>query len=683
MWAHQPAMPAAAKARSRSRSHAAARAHPKHGTPLDSKCIATIRCLSAEQPTAAKSGHPGAALGCAPIAHALWGRLMRFSPKDPKWLNRDRFVLSNGHACALQYSMLHLTGYDLSLEDLQKFRHLHSKCPGHPESFMTPGVEVVTGPLAQGVSNAVGMALARAHMAARFNRPGFTLFDNSVFAICGDGCMMEGLTSEACSIAGELSLPGLVIAYDDNNITIDGSTDLAFTEDVGERYQAYGWDVSTIEEGDTDFEGIVRGLRRGREVERPVLLKVKTTIGYGSVKANTAHVHGTPLTAEDLQQLRKASGFPEDEKFHVPKRAGEYYRSRGKEGDEAAEHWRDLLKRYGEAYPAEHAELVRRQSGQTPPTWWGCLEGCTKGPVEEGDAVLAALIAEIPELVGGSVAESPPLATAPPPLTAENRAGRHVDFGEGREHAAAAICVGLASYGAVSPYWRCPLALLPNAWGAIRLTALGLFGVIHIATYDGSDAGEVLALCRATPNLALVRPADAAEVAGAYAAALASRTRPTVVVLPPPGSERLPGSSAKDTAKGGYTLADFPEGVAQRAILVSSGPEVAIGLAAQGLLAKQGVGIRVVSLPSWELFEEQTEEYQHAVLERARTRHAAKHKPADRHVPVFYADEASAEPLGFERYAAEGRLAAGDDEGQPLGSGLASRLLAVLHEAGH
>mmetsp|Transcript_106467 Transcript_106467/g.286421 ORF Transcript_106467/g.286421 Transcript_106467/m.286421 type:complete len:677 (+) Transcript_106467:3-2033(+) len=669
-------MPAVARsrsgARSRSRSHAPKGTPAKHGTKLDGSCIATVRCLSADQPTAGKSGHPGAPMGCAPIAHALWGHLMHFSPMDPRWPNRDRFTLSNGHACALQYSMLHLTGYDLPISELEKFRHLHSKAPGHPENFQTPGVEVCTGPLGQGLSNAVGFAIARMHLAAKFNRPGFSLFDSAIYTICGDGCMMEGITTEACELAGELGVSGLVCAYDDNNITIDGSTDLAFTDDVGQRFQAFGWDVTTVEDGDTDLGGILASIQRGRSLSKAALITVKTTIGCGSVKANTAHIHGTPLTAEDLQQMRNSVGFP-DHPFHVPKKVGEYYRSRGTQGDEQMTVWRRLLDKYRDAYPAEHTELDRRLSGYLPTTWWGCLERCIAAPVDEGDAVLAAMVAALPELIGGSVAEAPLLLPTVTAFTAEQPSGRHIAFGSGREHAAAAVCNGLAAFGGLVPFWRCPLGSFANAWGAVRLSALGQFRVLHIATFDGADAGEVLALCRATPNLALARPGDAAEVAGAYAAALGSRTRPTVVVLPPPGSQRLVGSSVEAAARGGYTLMDFPEGPPRRALLVASGPELTTAAAAHAALAARGVGTRVVSLPSWEIFAEQNEEYHHAVLERPRTKHSTKHKPADRHLPIFFLEEAGVAPFGCDHFV-------GGDDTHILPVSDAASLAALVEE---
>lgn len=636
------------RARSRSRSGTA-----RKSGRLEADCITTIRIISAEQPSAAKAGHPGAAMGCAPIAHALWGHLMRYSPKDPKWPDRDRFVLSNGHACALQYTMLHLSGYDLQLSDLENFRRLHSKCPGHPENFMTPGVEVVTGPLGQGLSNVVGMALARAHMAARYNKPDFPLFTSCIYAICGDGCLMEGITSEAAALAGRLQLSGLVVLYDDNQITIDGSTNLAFTEDVGQRFEAYGWEVTTIPDGDTDLAGILSAIANAKESEKPCLIKVKTTIGYGSEKANTAHIHGTPLGAEDLQKLRKTGGGPKDKAFHVSKDVEDFYRHRGQAGDETAGQWRKMLEKYAQAYPAEFRELHHRMKSEQPAAWWGCFKHSMDLPVAAGDGVLAAAIHELPEMLGGSVSSAPPLGTSssPAPLafTAPDRHGRHVNFGPGMEHAAAAICVGIASFGSLVPYWRCSLDDLPNAWGAIRLSALGQFPVLWVATYDTGEATEVLALCRATPNLALFRPADATEVAAAYSAAVVSKTRPTVVVLPPPGSPKIPGTQVDSAAKGGYTLADFPEGAQETAILVATGEEVLACLEAQALLAKAGEGVRVVSLPCWELFEEQSQEYQHLVLQRPRHKHIQK-SASPPPLPVFYAEAAA--PLGSERFAA-------------------------------
>ena len=310
-------MPPKARSGSASRGHGRSRSRSPTpvGARLHAQCVATVRCLSADQPTIGKSGHPGAPLGCAPMAHILWGMVMNYSPKDPKFANRDRFILSNGHASALQYSMIHLTGYDLPIAELEKFRKLHSRCPGHPENFMTPGIEVTTGPLGQGISNAVGMALGRAHLAACFNRPGFSLFDHSVYCICGDGCLMEGMSSEACALAGLLALPNLVVLWDDNNISIDGSTEIAFTEDVMKRFEAHGWEVSHVEDGDTDNEAIFAAVLRARAAGRPSLIRVSTTIGFGSVKAATHHIHGAPLAVDDLQQLRKASGFPEDKGF--------------------------------------------------------------------------------------------------------------------------------------------------------------------------------------------------------------------------------------------------------------------------------------------------------------------------------------------------------------------------------
>jgi len=592
-------------------------------------------------------------LGCAPMAHALWGRVMRFSPEDPKWMNRDRFILSNGHACALQYSMLHLTGYDLTLADLESFRRIGSRCPGHPENFMTPGVEVCTGPLGQGFADSVGLALAGAHMAARYNRPSFPLFDSAVFVICGDGCLMEGITSEAAALATILAVPRLTVLYDDNKITIDGSTDLAFTEDVGDRFKAYGWDVSVIENGDTDITAVVAAVEGGRSRNKPALVKVQTTIGFGSVKANTSHVHGAPLAAEDLQQMRRSIGLPEDKAFNVPKRISDFYGGRGIEGNLARKAWIDLLERYGKAHPSEHEELTRRVRGDLPNSWKeSVVAAAEKGSVDSGDAMLCALAANIPELVGGSMASAPTFGTteypAPPALTADAKDGQHIEFGAGLEHAVGAFCLALSAFGGFRSYWRCPVVELPNAWGAVRLTALGKFPVLHVATHSGVDTSEVLTLCRATPNLAVFRPADAREVAAAYIAAIESESRPTVVVLPPPGTNLMDGSSIEAAKRGGYVIADFPENAPACGVMVATGIEVGPCLQVREILAKGGIGIRVVSLTSWEVFDEQPEEYQHTTLKKQRMKLVNKAAPSNP-VPIIYAEAHAT--LGFERYA--------------------------------
>lgn len=538
-------------------------------------------------------------------------------------MNRDRFVLSNGHACALQYSMLHLTGYDLALSDLEAFRKLNSKTPGHPENFCTPGVEVCTGPLGQGLCNAVGLALARTHLAARFNRPRFPLFDHAVFAICGDGCLMEGLTGEASAIAGELAPPGLVLAYDDNEITIDGSTDLAFTENVSKRYQAYGWNVSTVADGNSDFSSLLQAVQAAKASASPTIIKVKTTIGFGSQKQGTPGVHGAPLSMDDLSQMRKTWGFPEDKPFWVPKKVEHFYRQRGEEGDRAESAWQELLGKYSAKHPSEHAELTRRIGGTLPNDIEQKMTRLlhNSSVVEAGDPILCTLLASCPECFGGSMAGCPVLGTADVPspsrFTFDDRKGRMIDFGANREHAAAAVVNGFAAYGGILPFWRCPMSDIANAWGAIRLSALASFQVLHIATWDGCElaATEVFALVRATPNISLCCPADDVEVAGAYLAALRSRSTPTMVVLPAPQSARVPGTCMTGAARGGYRIATGVEGGTPSAVLIASGSSALRScLQAQHILESEGLCTRVVSLVSWELFQSQSSKYRDSVL---------------------------------------------------------------------
>lgn len=583
---------------------------------------------------------------------------MNYSPKDPKFVNRDRFILSNGHASALQYSMIHLTGYDLPMAELEKFRKLHSMCPGHPENFVTPGVEVTTGPLGQGISNAVGMALGRAHLAACFNRPGFSLFDHSVYCICGDGCLMEGMSSEACALAGLLALPNLVVLWDDNNISIDGSTEIAFTEDVTKRFEAHGWEVSHVEDGDTDNEAIFAAVLRARAAGRPSLIRVSTTIGFGSAKAATHHVHGAPLAVDDLQQLRKASGFPEDKGFFVPKKVGDFYQEKGRAGDTAAAGWSARLEKYGSKYPEEHRQLARRLGVvMVEPAWEAILGDAMQLPIEHDDLLLSALISELPQMMGGSVSGAPPLRFNSA-FTFQERRGRHVDFGP-REHAGAAACNGLAAYGGFIPFFRCPASEILNAWGSIRLSALSLFGVLYVATCDGRGADEITTLCRATPNLALFRPADAKEVAAAYKVALTNRSRPTLVVLPPPGSPPLSDSSMSLAEKGGYVLLSSVE--TPTIVLVTSGTQVAACCEAHALLTSEGFQVRVVSVPCWEVFDEQSEDYIMTVMGRPHLKHASKSAPLSARPAIFVEVGAA---VGFERFGSV-HLGSYSEEHQP------------------
>ncbi len=435
---------------------------PAHWDATTARAINGLRVLAAEMVQEANSGHPGAPMGMAPMAYTLYTRFMRHDPAHPHWINRDRFVLSNGHACALLYSVLHLSGYHFTLDDLKAFRKVGSKTPGHPETGTDPkfdGIEVTTGPLGQGLSSAVGIALAERHMAATFNQPGFELFDSYTYVFCGDGCLQEGITSEASSLAGHLGLGKLIVMYDSNQITIDGETDLSFTENVGERYRAYGWQVLEVEHGNGDLEGLARAIEQARaDRERPSMIIVKTTIGFGAAKQGTEAVHGSPLGAEDLANVKKLFGFDPAAKFAVPKETYDAFDAR-KKGAEAYAHWQQLFAGYEKAFPAQAAELSRRMARELPKDWRAGLpkytpEGKPEATRVSGGLVLNALAAKMPEIVGGSADLNPSTMTY---LKMSNDfqkgspAGRNIRFGV-REHAMAAISNGIATYGALVPF---------------------------------------------------------------------------------------------------------------------------------------------------------------------------------------------------------------------------------------
>ena len=633
---------------------------PKPSTPnspVDERCMNFVRVLSADMVQQANSGHPGAAMGCAPMAHVLWSKVMNYDPADPTWANRDRFVLSNGHACALLYSMLHLTGYDLSLEDLKQFRQMHSRTPGHPENHVTPGVEVATGPLGQGISNAVGLALGQAHMAATFNRDGFTIVDHCVFVICGDGCLQEGISSEASSLAGHLKLGGLVVLYDDNNIQIDGSTDLAFTEDVVKRYEAYGWQTLLVEDGDNDQAGLQAAIESAKaEKTKPTLIKVTTTIGFGSDKAGTAGVHGAPLGHADLARVKKAYGFDGETFFDVPADVRAAYGACRATGVAKHRAWSELFARYAAAHPELASEFERRQKGELPANWRDALPVWTPDDKalatrQSSQQVLNKLAEAIPEMVGGSADLTPSNLTkfkGALDFQAATPEGRYIRFGV-REHAMAAICNGLYAYGGLRPFCATFLNFTGYALGAMRVSALSKFGVIYIATHDSIGLGEdgpthqpveALINLRATPDMLTIRPADANEVAGAYMIAIERRETPCVIALSRQGCNNLHGSSKEAVQRGAYALPDPSEGDGAAAqppqlVLVASGSEVQLCLQAAAGLREGGLRVRIVSMPSWELFDEQTLEYRLTVLPRG--------------VPVLAVEAAS--PEGWSKYA--------------------------------
>eukprot|EP01040_Poterioochromonas_malhamensis_P009495 gene9495-10311_t len=605
--------------------------------------VNTIRILSADMVEKANSGHPGAPMGCAPIAHALFGSIMNYSPKDHKWFNRDRFVLSNGHACALLYSMLHLTGYDLSIDDLKQFRQLGSLTPGHPENFVTPGVEVSTGPLGQGISNAVGLAIAEKHLAAVYNRDGYDLIDHYTYVLCGDGCLQEGISSEASSLAGHLGLGKLIVCYDDNLITIDGSTSLSFTEDVGKRYEAYNWHVQTVSDGN-DIAAINQAIENAKaETHRPSLIKIRTVIGFGSTKAGTGGVHGSPLGAKDLAQAKEKFGFDPTQSFVVPQKAYDYYQSKINHGKELVSQWNELLQSYAQHYPDLAKELNRRIAGQLPENWKNLLPKYSHTDTKavatrsRSEEVINALAATVQELVGGSADLTPSnltLLKCSGDFQKDTPQGRYLRFGV-REHAMAAVCNGLFAHGGIRPYGATFLNFIGYAMGSVRLSALSKFGVIYVMTHDSIGLGEdgpthqpveMLEALRTTPNLLTLRPADGNETSGSYLVALEHAHTPSVISLSRQGVPTLEGSSIEKVALGAYVLKEWKHHIENlpypTLTLISTGTEVSLAVkTAQALYdeivqhdASQAVWIRVVSAPCLELFDQQSSEYQKEVL---------------------------------------------------------------------
>ncbi|MCS5698578.1 transketolase [Cyanobium sp. FGCU-52] len=600
-------------------------------TSIDTLCVNSIRFLAIDAINKSNSGHPGLPMGAAPMAYALWDRILRHNPKNPKWFNRDRFVLSAGHGCMLLYALLHLTGYDsVTLDDIKQFRQWGSRTPGHPETFETPGVEVTTGPLGQGIANAVGLAMAEAHLAARFNKPDVKLVDHYTYVIMGDGCHQEGVSGEAASLAGHLGLGKLIALYDDNHITIDGNTNVSFTEDVLKRYEAYGWHVQHVANGNTDVEAIARAIEAAKAVtDKPSLIKVTTTIGYGSPnKADTAGVHGAALGAEEAALTREALGWSYGD-FEVPQDAYDHWRQAVSRGAAAEAEWNAALADYRAKYPAEAAEFERRLRGELPSGWDANLP--SYGAEDKGLATrqhsyncLNAIGPNLPELIGGSADLTHSNLTD---IKGEKgfqkgaEANRYLHFGV-REHAMAAILNGLAYHGSgLVPYGGTFLVFAGYALGAIRLSALSELGVIYVFTHDSIGLGEdgpthqpieTLANLRAIPNLLVIRPGDGNETSGAYQVAVANRKRPTVLALSRQAMANQANSSAAAVAKGGYILED--SNGTPDLILIASGTELELATKAAAVLRAEGRNVRVVSMPCVELFEEQDEAYRESVL---------------------------------------------------------------------
>jgi transketolase len=600
-------------------------------TSVETLCVNSIRFLAIDAINKSNSGHPGLPMGAAPMAYALWDKALRHNPKNPKWFNRDRFVLSAGHGCMLLYALLHLTGYDsVTLDDIKQFRQWGSRTPGHPETFETAGVEVTTGPLGQGIANAVGLALAEAHLAAKFNKPDVTLVDHYTYVIMGDGCHQEGVSGEAASLAGHWGLGKLIALYDDNHITIDGNTAVSFTEDVMKRYEAYGWHVQHVADGNTDVEGIARAIEAAKAVtDKPSLIKVTTTIGYGSPnKADTAGVHGAALGAEEAALTRQALDWAYGE-FEVPQEAYDHWRQAISRGAEAEAEWNNALADYRAKYPTEAAEFERRLRGELPANWDANLPSFTaedKGLATRQHSynVLNAIGPSLPELIGGSADLTHSNLTD---IKGEKgfqkgaEANRYLHFGV-REHAMASILNGLAYHGSgLVPYGGTFLVFAGYAIGAIRLSALSELGVIYVFTHDSIGLGEdgpthqpieTLANLRSIPNLLVIRPGDGNETSGAYQVAVTNRKRPTVLALSRQAMANQANSSAAAVAKGGYILEDSTG--TPDLILIASGTELELATKAAAVLRAEGKAVRVVSMPCVELFEEQDAAYRESVL---------------------------------------------------------------------
>jgi transketolase len=604
---------------------------------IEQLSIDTVRILSVDAVQKANSGHPGTPMDAAPMAHVLWTRYMRYNPKNPDWPNRDRFVLSCGHASMLQYSFLFLTGYNLTLDDIKQFRQLHSKTPGHPEYGMTPGIEVTTGPLGQGFANAIGMAIAQKALAARFNKPGFDIFDYHIYGICSDGDMMEGVASEAASYAGQLGLGNLIFLYDDNHITIEGNTEITFREDVGKRFEAYGWHVQVLGEGSgNDLDAIDRAVQAARaETGRPSIIKIRTHIGYGSPnKVDSAEAHGSALGVEEVKLVKKFFGFDPAQSFVVPQEVQEYYRAVGEAGAGLEQEWKALFEQYRAKYPELAAEYELALKGQLPKDWEKKLpvfrladgkEGALSTRVA-GGKVLNSIAASLPGLIGGAADLSPSTETHLKDYSsfaAADPGGRNFHFGI-REHAMGAVLNGMALTKGVIPYGATFFIFSEYMRPPIRLAAIMKIRPIYVYTHDSIGLGEdgtthqpveQLASMRSIPNITVIRPADANETALAWKAALTHTNGPVALVLTRQNVPIIePGKykSTGDLTKGAYILSEPDR--APELILIGTGSEVGLVLQAQQKLNENGIATRVVSMPSWELFDKQDEGYKQRVF---------------------------------------------------------------------
>jgi transketolase len=612
-----------------------------NSTPeLDQLCINTIRTLTIDAVQKAKSGHPGLPLGAAPMAYVLWTRFMRYNPRNPRWENRDRFLLSAGHGCMLLYSLLHLTGYNLPLDEIKNFRQWGSKTPGHPENVLTPGVEITTGPLGQGFANGVGMAMGAAHLASRFNQKDFPLIDHYIYAIVSDGDLMEGVASEAASLAGHLKLGKLIYLYDDNRVTIEGFTDLAFSENVPKRFESYGWHTATVEDGN-DLAAIEAAIRDAQSVgDQPSLISIKSVIGYGMPTAGTRKAHSDPPGEEAVRETKRHLGWPEDKQFYIPDEALAHFREAVDRGSKNESEWNDLVSEYKE----KHADLSKQWqetiSGELPEDWESHLPSfddteAIATRVASGK-VINALAPHLPMLIGGSadlgVSNNTDIKDGGD-FDAAHYDGRIIHFGV-REHAMGATLTGMALNGGLIPYGGTFMTFSDYMRPSIRLACLSEVQVIYVFTHDSVGLGEDgpthqsvehLAALRAIPHLFVVRPADVHEVREAWRLAILRRHAPTALALTRqkvPLIDRKNFAAAEGLRKGGYVLAEA-DGVSIRSgndrvtpqlILIATGSEVSLALAAREQLHANDIPTRVVSMPCMELFEEQSDDYRNEVL---------------------------------------------------------------------
>jgi transketolase len=601
-------------------------------TDLTTRAINTIRFLSADAVQAAKSGHPGLPMGAAALAYTLWTRHLRFNPQNPDWANRDRFILSGGHGSMLLYSLLFLNGYDVSLEDLKCFRQWKSKTPGHPEYGVTPGVEVTTGPLGQGFANGVGMAIVEAHLAAVYNQPGHNLIDHFIYAIVTDGDLMEGVASEAASLAGHLGLGKLIYLYDDNHISIDGNTEIAFTEDRMARFAAYNWHVQSVADGN-DVEAIDLAIQKAKADPRPSIIAIRTHIGFGlPTRQDTEKAHGEPPGDEELDGAKRNLGWPVEPRFLVPDDVLAFFRQAISRGAKAEAEWNDKFERYHRAFPDLAAELARRLSGDLPVNWADGLpvfDADPKGMATRAASgkMINALVDRLPELIGGSADLAPSNATwinGSPAFEKGSFQGRNFHFGV-REHGMGAVINGMAVNGGVIPYGGTFLIFSDYMRPAVRLSALSRYPSIWVYTHDSIGLGEDgpthqpvehLAALRAIPNLVIIRPGDANEVREAWKVAIARRNGPTALIFSRqamPTLDRTVYSPAEGLQRGAYVLADLGKGRPEL-ILMASGSELGLIVEAGARLAHNGINVRLVSFPCWELFKAQGQAYQDSVL---------------------------------------------------------------------